>query len=601
MRRPPPAPTPHEPVSVVIADIVNGTGDPTFDRALEPMLKIALEDAGFVTAFDRNAIRRSLGVRPPESLDEKAAQEIAVRQGLGVVLSGSLGAQGGAFEVTMKAVRAVTGDVIASVKGSASNKSEILSVATKLAGDVRRAMGDETVGRFAMETLSATSLPVVREYAAAAEAMSRSKFEEAFGHFSKSVSLDPNFGLGYAGMAISSRNLDKQQDAEKYIKEAVRHLDGMTERERYRTRGLFYYLTSDYQNCVKEFGDLIKRYSADASARNNLALCSTYLRDLPRAVDEMRRVVAILPKRALYRENLALYAAYSGDFHTADQEARGIHEPEVFAVLPIAFAQLLQGQLSEAAAIYETLDKFEELGASYKASGLADVALYQGRYADAARMFTRGAEADLKGKDADRAANKLAALAYVHVLQRKNAEAVAAAEQALANSNAAKIRLLAARAFVEADALVRARAVAKSLASELQPEPQAYARLIDGLVALKEGDARQAVKSFTDANALLDTWLGHFELGRAYLEMGAFTQADSEFDRCIKRRGEALALFLDEEPTYGYFPPVYYYQGRVREALKSSGFAESYKVYLGIRGGSKEDPLVPEAQKRAGN
>ena len=44
-------------------------------------------------------------------------------------------------------------------------------------------------------------------------------------------------------MAIASRNLDKQQDAEKYIKEALRHLDGMTERERFRTRGLFYMLT----------------------------------------------------------------------------------------------------------------------------------------------------------------------------------------------------------------------------------------------------------------------------------------------------------------------------------------------------------------------
>ena len=104
----------------------------------------------------------------------------------------------------------------------------------------------------------------------------------------------------------------------------------------------------------------------------------------------------------------------------------------------------------------------------------------------------------------------------------------------------------------------------------------------------------------TEANALLDTWIGHFDLGRAYLEAGAFTQADSEFDRCIKRRGEALSLFLDEEPTYGYFPPVYYYQGRVREALKSAGFAESYRAYLDIRGKSTEDPLLAEVRQRAG-
>jgi hypothetical protein len=37
-----------------------------------------------------------------------------------------------------------------------------------------------------------------------------------------------------------------------------------------------------------------------------------------------------------------------------------------------------------------------------------------------------------------------------------------------------------------------------------------------------------------------------------------------------------MSLFLDEEPTYGYLPPVYYYQGRVREGLKNVGFAQSY-------------------------
>ena len=94
--------------------------------------------------------------------------------------------------------------------------------------------------------------------------------------------------------------------------------------------------------------------------------------------------------------------------------------------------------------------------------------------------------------------------------------------------------------------------------------------------------------------------MGHFDLGRAYLEAGAFAQADSEFDRCIKRRGEALSLFLDEEPTYGYLPPVYYYQGRVREGLKNAGFAESYRTYLSFRGQSKEDPLLPEVRRRAG-
>ena len=596
-------PQEHEPVSVLIADFQNGTDDPSFNRTLEPMLKLALEGAGFVSAYDRSGIARNLGVRPPETLDERAALELAVKQGVGVVLSGSLDRQGSGYVVSVKATQAVTGNVISTSKNRASSKEHVLSAATKLAGVVREALGDDTSdsGRlFATDTLSATSLEVVRNYAAAMDALANSRFEEARSGFSKAVALDPNFGLGYAGIAVASRNLDKLQDAQKYIKEAVRHLDGMTERERYRIRGLAFEWTSDYQACVKEFGDLIARYSADAMARNNLAVCLTYLRELPKAIDEMRQAIKILPQRTLYRENLALYAAYSSDFQTAEQEARAIEKPGLFGLLPLAFAQVLQGQLPQAAATFQSLAKFDQQGASYTASSLGNLALYEGRFSEASRIFTEGAATDLSSKDTDRAANKFAALAYTQLLRQRKDAAIAAAEEALANSQAVKIRFLAARVFIEAGAIARARSLAAGLGSEFQAEPQAYAKIVDGEAALKSGDARQAIKVLTEANALLDTWMGHFDLGRAYLEAGAFTQADSEFDRCIKRRGETLALFLDEEPTFGYLPPVYYYQGRVREGLKSARFADSYRTYLMIRGQSKEDPLLPEVRRRAG-
>ena len=138
----------------------------------------------------------------------------------------------------------------------------------------------------------------------------------------------------------------------------------------------------------------------------------------------------------------------------------------------------------------------------------------------------------------------------------------------------------------------------RRLAAELQTEPQAHAKIVEGEIALKGGDARQAIKLLTEANTLLDTWIGHFILGRAYLEAKAYGQADSEFERCIKRRGEALSLFVDEDPSYGYVPAVYYSQGRVREGLQS-GFTESYKAYLAFRDQSKEDPLLDDVRRQA--
>ncbi|MGE5199129.1 MAG: protein kinase domain-containing protein, partial [Rhodospirillaceae bacterium] len=480
-------PAEHAPVSVLIADFRNGTGDPAFERTLEPMLKLALEGAGFISAYDRAGIRRSLGLRPPERLDERAAQELAVKQGVGVVLSGSVERRGAAYVVSAKATQAVTGTVIADLNAKASSRDRVLGAATGLAARVRTALGDETASdsaqRFAMETLSAGSLEAVRDYAGGQVSASDGKFDEARKSFLKAVERDPEFGLAWAALAMQSRNLDDQQHAELYIKEAIRHLDRMTERERYRTRGNFYYITGDYQACVAEYGDLIARYAADAAAHNNLALCSTYLRNLPKAVEEMKQAVKILPKRALYRLNLALYADYASAFEAAGQEAGAMPDPGVFGLLALAFAQLGQGQLAQAAQTYEAVGKIDAQGASYAASGLGDLALFEGRFKDAVRLFSSGAAADLASRDVDRAAAKFASLARAHLLQGRKSAAIAAAGQALGHSASVKIRFLAARVFIEADEEERARPLIAGLASELQAEPQAYARILEGEAA----------------------------------------------------------------------------------------------------------------------
>jgi serine/threonine protein kinase/tetratricopeptide (TPR) repeat protein len=592
----------HDPVSVVIADIQNTTNDAAFNGTLEPILKIALEEAQFISAYDRLEIRRTLGMAPadiPTVLDEAAGRQLAVSQGLGMVVSGSLSRQGDRFELSMKVVEAVTGNEIASVRNRASSRDQVLAAATTLASEVREALGDDpsdTARRFAQETLSTTSLDVIGAYARGSEAFAARKYDDAIHEFSKAVELDPNFGLAYTGMAAASRNLGRRDEAEKYLTNAIAHLEGMTERERYRTRALSYGLTGDYKACVTEYRDLIGKYTGDAASRNNLALCSAYLRDWPAALEEMRRVVAMLPNRVTYRTNLAIYLSYAGDFAAA--EAAALKEG-TSGLVALAFAQQGQGQLQEARSTYQKLSAIDALGASRAASGLAEIAAYEGRFSEAARILGEGAAIDMKNGEASRAATKLVQLAQTHILRGEKARAIKAAEEALAASQTIKTQFLGARVFVAADNDGPARALAEKLAGQFQAEPRAYSKIIAGELALKT-DPRQAITLFTEANELFDTWIGHFDLGRAYVDAGGTLQAEGEFDRCITRRGEALSLFLDEEPTYSYFPQVYYYQGRVREAMKSARFTESYRRYLDIRGNSTEDPLVREVRKRAG-
>ena len=146
--RPPAVPIQHEPVSLLIADFENHSGDAAFDHTVEPVLKLALEGASFVSAYDRSGIRRSLGVVPPDVLNERTAMELAVKQGVGVVLAGSVSRQRSGYSVSVKATQAVTGRVIANAIERTDNRQDVLGLVTRLATRVREALGDDTTGLF---------------------------------------------------------------------------------------------------------------------------------------------------------------------------------------------------------------------------------------------------------------------------------------------------------------------------------------------------------------------------------------------------------------------------------------------------------------------
>jgi serine/threonine protein kinase len=594
-------PVQHENVVVIIADMVNRTGDAAFDRTLEPVMQLALNDSTFITALERSGMR-SFGVPPTAALTEAAAQKVALEQGIGAVVSGSVARQGGDYVVSVKATRPVTGEELVNEQGRASSKDTVLQVTTQLMGEVRNALGDdasEQAKQLNQASLSVTSLDVVRPYAAAMAAASANKFEEALQNALKATEIDRNFGLGYVIAAGQSVNLGRSADERKYLELAMEHLDGMTDRERYHTRGAYGLATNDYEECVAQYSEAIAKYRADISGRNQLALCLTHQRQMRKAVDVMQEVVKILPGQPLFRDNLALYLSYAGEFEQAEREARAVKGTDAYAVLATAFAQLGQGQREEAKKTYEALAGIRR-GKSFSASGLADIAALEGRFGDAVRILRAAVADDLAAEDTDSAAAKLISIATAELWRGRSGAAVDAADEALKSSQDYRTTFMAARIFAEAGDVAKARPLVESLDNEIPKEARAYAKIVQGVLALKRGDTQRAVIFLDEANTLFNTWIGQFDLGRAALERGLFSKADSAFDACLNaRRGEALALFVDEQPTYAHLAPVYYYLGRTRQGLKSSRYGEAYQEYLNLRGNSKEDVLLPEVRKRA--
>ena len=598
----------HAPVSVLVGDFQNNTSDSLFDDTIEPMFNVALEGASFINAFNRGNARQMAGkLNNTQKLDEQTSRLVAADAGVAAVVTGTLDKRGSGYSLTVKAIDAVTGKPLASASVDTATKDELLLQVPKLAAPIRKALGDTTPESVqlaaAQGTFATSNVEAVHHYSIGMEQQFAGKTEDALNSFKKASELDPNFARAYAGMAAAAGNLGQAQAAEKYAKMAIAHVDRMTERERYRVRGQYYIRTENWQKCVEEYSELMKQYPADNIGQNNLALCYGRSLNMPKAMEEAQRAVEIAPKDVMTRMNSALYACYASQFDSCERSAREVlklndkYEEGFFAV---AYAQLGQNQLTQAAETYQTLAKISPWGASLAASGLANLALYEGRFRDAVQILEKGVAEDLAAKNPDAAADKLWMLAEANLQRGQRPAAVAAANRALANSQSIKIRFLTARIFVEAGDDAQAKKLAAGLGAELQAAPQAYSKLILGELALKANDPKQAIQLFTEAKQLVDTWIGRFDLGRAYLEAKAYAEADSEFDRCIKRRGEALELFMDDMPTYSLLPAVYYYQGQVREGLKSPAYGDSYRTYLDIRGKSTEDSLLPEVRKRAG-
>src|SRR5216684_4383728 len=214
----------HPPVSVLVADFTNHTGDPIFDDTLEPMFNVALEGASFVNAYDRGTARKLAQKlpHPTDKLDEQAARLVAVGQGIGAVVTGELSRRGDGYKLSVEALDARTGNSIATAEVSATNKDELLLAVPKLAAPIRKALGDTTPESVQLQALrgafTAASLEVVHDYGVGMEQQFAGNMQGALQSFSKATELDPNFARAYAGMSGPSRALGNAQDAEKYIK-----------------------------------------------------------------------------------------------------------------------------------------------------------------------------------------------------------------------------------------------------------------------------------------------------------------------------------------------------------------------------------------------
>ncbi len=602
-RGPPPAVAARAAVPILIVDFENRAGEAVFDGALEQSLSIAMEGAPFITAFPRrDAAVMVRDLKLGSALDEKSGRLIAMSVGIPVILAGTIERSSSGYRVAVRTLAPDKPEPISEAEATASDKAQVLGAVARIAEDVREALGDTTPSSTQQaETFTAASLDAMRAYTLAQDLSSGQRDAEAAEKYREALRYDPEFGRAYSGLGASMLRMGNREEAEKNWNEALRRTDRMTEREKLRTSGGYYLgIARNIDKAIETYEQLVAKYPADSAGYNNLAIAHFSLLNFAKALEYGRKAIEIYPKTYKYRSNYALYAMYAGDFKTAAETAQPLikEDPKVdVPYLPLAMEALAAGDVPRARSTYQQVAQAGDAGVSLYALGTADVALYEGRYDEAISILPAAAKRDQERGNSIGAAAKLVALAEAYQVRGNDATRQAAIAQARGLSTQDSVLVPAARLAIAAGRTDEARKIAAELAQRLPAQSRAYARMIEGEIAIAAGQYVKAVDELNAAQKLADLWLVRFALGLAYFHHGHYPEAVSEFEKCRERRGEATSVFLDDLPTFHYYAPLPYWLGRAREMQKLDARAQ-FEEFLRIRERATGDPLVDDARRR---
>ena len=555
---------PPEPVSILIADFKNDTGSDLLTGVLEETLRVGLEVAPFIDAFSRKTAKEIAANLPgvdsdSESLDLEAASRVALQRGIDIVIGGRVSRGERGLTVSVSGLAPGNQEQLFTTTETAKTDADILHTIANISRRLRMELGDTTKpgGAGQSESFVVANLEAAAEYLKAQDLQLDRKLEEAVVHYEKALQFDPDFARAHAGLALTEQYLGNTESAAKHWKEALSHLNTLTERGQLRTLGNYYFTNQrDYEKAVDTYERLIDRYPADNVAHNNLAVAAFYALDFERAMQVGRAVADRFPKHSGYRANLALYGMYASRFDEASNVAQELVNDDpgsVYAHVVLALTRAAAGDFSTAEDTYQRMTELDQFGESIATEGLADLAIYRGELGAAVSILEDAIEHELSLNAIHTASLKQVMRAEALLRLNEREEARSAIDMALQISTGDPAILVpAAMVLVELNDTDRATRIANEMSESFSSTQRAYAGAIRAQVALALGQTQVAIEHANTAVDAADLWLVRFIRGKILLQSGLTAEATADLMVCQHRVGEGVAVFLNDRPSLRY-------------------------------------------------
>ena len=303
--------------AILLTDFVNTTADPVWDVTLKKAVAVDLEQSPYLNVLPEAKARQTLrfmGRSPDDRISLETGREICQRMGVKAMLTGSIANQGARYVVTLQALNAATGDVLARTDATASDKRDVLNALHRADSELRSKLGESlaSVQKYD-KMLSEATTPSLE----ALQAFTTGDWKHAGGDemgaipdYQHAIQLDPNFATAYARLGTVYNNLGQSVLSEENRKKAFELRDRASEREKLYIMSHYYADSGQYDKGITALELYEQTYPRDSTPANNLSSIYNLLGQYENALDKSRKAVELEPDSISGYVNLAL--AYAG-------------------------------------------------------------------------------------------------------------------------------------------------------------------------------------------------------------------------------------------------------------------------------------------------
>ena len=228
---------------VLLADVVNLTGDSAFDQTLNLAASVGLQQSRQVSLFPRSRVRETLTLmkRPGADsvLDEALAREIAIRENLARVVLLSVARIDQSYLMSGRVIDPSTGEDLFAHQERFDERPRALDALERTLNQIRRSVGEsrDSIRAFSAQLprVTTASLPALQAYTSGQRAYNARRYSEARTAYARALELDSSFAMAWLGLAqVYYFGTNDRPAAVDAVTRAERYADRLTERERLR-------------------------------------------------------------------------------------------------------------------------------------------------------------------------------------------------------------------------------------------------------------------------------------------------------------------------------------------------------------------------------